>query len=142
MKSATLLRPTRDRRGNAWRSLRIQAQVVAAILVVGLFAAMAIQPTRQLLEQRERISTMTTDLRELQRSNLELEARIQRLKDPDFVEQRARDQIGLVRPGEIPFVVMPPSRTRKAERDARRRSEPVESPGQGFLEGFLDFVGL
>ena len=121
----------------------IGPQVVITLLVLGLLGAMAIEPTRQLLEQRERISAMADDLHEIERSNGRLAARIDRLQDPDFIEQRAREQIGLVRPGETAIVVMPPSKKMEKKTGKRPpRKAPVESPRLGFFDGFLNFVGL
>lgn len=113
------------------------------ILVVGLFCAMTIEPTRQLLEQRERLDEVAGDLQELQRINHGLQARIERLNDPDHVEQRARE-IGLVRPGEVPFVVMPPSRSMADTRgrSPARPERPAAAESAGAFETFLRFVGL
>ena len=124
--------------------LGIGPQVVITVLILGLLGAMAIEPTRQLIAQRERISGMAQDLDELQRSNSRLSARIDRLKDPDFLEQRAREQIGLVRPGETAIVVMPPSKKmdERAPKKKERRVKPEEPQPLGFVEGFLNFVGL
>ena len=124
--------------------LGIGPQVVITVLILGLLGAMAIEPTRQLLAQRERISGMAQDLDELQRSNNRLSARIDRLKDPDFLEQRAREQMGLVRPGETAIVVMPPSKKmdERAPKKKERRAKPEAPQPLGFVEGFLNFVGL
>lgn len=122
-------------------SLGMGPQIVALLLVVGLLGAMAIEPTRQLIAQSERIDGVSKDLSQIQRSNRRLEARIGRLKDPDFLEQRARD-IGLVRPGETAYVVMPPSRSR-AKADAAKKPVRTPPPARpGFIHGFLDFVGI
>ena len=123
-------------------SLGMGPQIVALLLVLGLLGAMAIEPTRQLIEQRERIEGMSADLRGIQRSNRRLENRIGRLKDPDFLEQRARN-IGLVRPGETAYVVMPPSKSASddAERSQKKVARPpVEEPG--FIDGLRAFLGL
>jgi cell division protein DivIC len=121
-------------------------QIVVLLLIVALVGAMAIEPTRRLLEQRDRIAGMSDDLREVQRLNGKLEHRIARLQDPDFIEQRAREQIGLIREGETTFVVMPPSRRaqrNKARARADRKPDPAPAPAEpGFIEGFFDFVGL
>lgn len=123
--------------------LGIGPQVVITFLVLGLLGAMAIEPTRQLVEQRERISAMASDLSEIQRSNNRLAARIERLQDPDFIEQRAREQIGLVRPGETAIVVMPPSkRMEKENGDRPDRARLSRARPLGFLDAFLNFVGL
>ena len=122
-------------------SLGMGPQVVALLLVLGLLGAMAIEPTRQLIEQRERIDGMSSELSQIQRSNRRLDARIGRLQDPDFLEQRARD-IGLVRPGETAYVVMPPSRSH-TQAEKAKRPEPMPAPVQpGFIDGFLAFVGI
>ncbi len=122
-------------------SLGMGPQIVALLLVLGLLGAMAIEPTRQLIEQRERIHGMSNDLEQIQRSNRRLEGRIGRLKDPDFLEQRARG-IGLVRPGETAYVVMPPSRSSsRPDKEKKVAPEPA-TPAPGFVDGFLSFLGL
>ncbi len=114
---------------------------MALLLVLGLLGAMAIEPTRQLIEQRERIDTMSQDLSQIQRSNRRLDARIGRLNDPDFLEQRARD-IGLVRPGETAYVVMPPSRSRTRPGASKEPTRSRPPPRPGFIHGLLDFIGI
>jgi cell division protein FtsB len=116
-------------------------QVIVILLVVGLFGAMAIGPTRQLIEQRQRIAGMASDLDAIERSNLRLERRIERLQNPDFVEQRARE-IGLVRAGETSIVVMPPSKRSQKERSRPEKGQTKAPKPLGFVEGFLNFVGF
>ena len=115
-------------------------QIVAFILVLGLVGAMGIQPTRRLLEQRDRISSAAADLRSVQMGNEQSEQQIARLNDPDYLEQRARE-FGLARPGETTFVVLPPSDTEQAKRKrAARKIEPPPPPG--FVDLLLHFIGL
>jgi cell division protein FtsB len=118
--------------------------MVLLLLVVGLVVAMAVEPTRQLLEQRRRIEGMAADLGRLDSLNERLEARIERLKDPDYIEQQARARSDLVRPGEETFIVMPPTRKqqrRSAERKASKQ-EILARPEPSFIEGFFDFIGV
>jgi cell division protein FtsB len=122
--------------------LGIGPQIVVGVLVLGLLAAMAIEPTRKLFEQRERISEMASDLHEISRSNNRLTARIERLRNPDFLEQRAREQMGLIRPGEIAIVVMPPSKHARPKTRPVDKAPPPPPPPRGFIEGLLNFVGL
>jgi cell division protein FtsB len=118
-------------------------QVIVVLLVIGLFGALLIEPTRQLLEQRERIAGMASHLEKIDRSNERLEDRIARLNDPDFLEQRARTQVGLVRPGETTYIVMPPSRGAGKPGKRADRKAPVTRPEPpGLIEGFLDFIGV
>ena len=118
-------------------------QVVALVLFVALLGAMVVEPARQLLTQRDRVAGLASDLEEIEGANDKLRGRIKRLKDPDFIEQKAREQAGLVRPGEVPIVVMPPSGDRRASAPERRKPQvsPVEDD-PGFVEGLLEFVGF
>lgn len=116
--------------------------MVVTALVLGLVGAMAIQPTRQLLAQRDRIGQMSGDLNALERENRRLEERVERLNDPDYLEQEAR-RVGLARPGETSYVVVPPSR--KQAKQSRKATAPPPAPEPAepsFLETFLQFVGL
>ena len=133
------------------------SQFVIVLLVVALMGAMAIEPVRQMLEQRELIGGMKSELNEVERSNTELRERIRRLNDADFIEQRAREQIGLVRPGEIPFVVMPAGESAKSKRkqnkkekkdaaaEAEAKAPAAKAPAEdepGFVENVLNFIGF
>ena len=128
--------------------LRVSPHVILLVLVLGLASAMAVEPTRQLLAQRDRIADMESELALIERQNRRLEVRIGQLQNPDFLEQQAREQVGLVMPGETAYIVMPP--TKKSQKDgapaqkrapAKPRVTPTERP-EGFLEGLLHFVGI
>ena len=127
--------------------LRIAPQLVLLLLVLGLASAMAVEPTRQLLAQRDRIADMEAELGVIERQNRRLELRIRQLQNPDFLEQQAREQIGLVMPGETAYVVTPPTkRAERKEAPSRRRATPQPrtsgADGEGFLEGLLHFIGI
>ena len=137
---------SRDRKGPFRRGrerLGMLPQMTALVLVLALAGAMAIQPTRQLLEQRDRISDMTADLQRANRSNEALEDRVERLKNPDYLEQVAREG-GYARPGETVYNVVPPSRKEQKLLENRRvnKEQQPTDPEPGFMERFLNFVGL
>ena len=116
--------------------------LVVFLLVIGLLSAMGIEPTLELTQQNERIARMKAELREIEGTNQRLERRIERLDDPDFLEQKAREQIGLVRPGETAYLVVPPERERPSDKRKEREAAPPPPPDPGFVEQLLDFVGL
>ena len=121
--------------------LGVAPQVAIVVLIVGLAATLAIEPTRQLLEQRNRISGMSEELQSIQRANERLENRVARLQDPGYLEKEARES-GLVRPGETGVVVMPPPEEGNGDDDAPKKPppEPVEEPS--FVESLQAFLGL
>jgi cell division protein FtsB len=123
--------------------LGLGPQIVVFFLILGLLGAMAIEPTRKLMDQRTRIDQATADLDQVNRSNQRLQARIDRLKDPDYVDQLARSQAGLVKPGEIAFVVMPPGRgAPPARKDAARAPQKAPPPDPSFVQSLLTFIGI
>jgi cell division protein FtsB len=119
------------------------APIVAVLLILGLIAAIAVEPARQLLAQRDRINGMSSELEELTATNQALEDRIDRLQDPDYLEQQARE-VGLVRPGETAYVVMPPGRKARLAKQRKRRAKtpPSPPPEPTFVDQLLTFMGL
>ena len=130
----TLLRTARLRLG-------VGPQIVAVVLMLGLAGAMAIEPTRRLIEQRDRIALMSQDLVALDGANLALERRITRLNDRDFLEQKARE-MGLVRRGEKLYVVLPPSRKVLQRRALRAERKNSHAEPASWLERALHFIGV
>jgi cell division protein FtsL len=81
----------------------------AAILAVMLIAIMLymVVPLRQYLDQRSQLAQMERQTELLQRKNTQLQRQVRELHDPAFLERMARECLGMVRPGQIGFVVVP-----------------------------------
>jgi len=135
-------------RGARADSLWVGPQIFAGVLVLALVGALAIGPTRQLIEQRRRVAETAQALQHARNQTKRLDTRIERLNDPDFLEQRARESLGLVRPGEQAYIVMPRSKAsergegRKAPQKAHRTEtrRPLDQPS--LLGEFLTFIGV
>lgn len=72
-----------------------------------ILLTLAVAPLRTLLEQRSRLDQLERQARGLTDRNDRLEARIDRFSDPVFLEHLARECLGMVRPGETAFVLVP-----------------------------------
>ena len=86
----------------------LMSQFVIVLLVVALMGAMAIEPARQLLDQRERVAGMQDDSRDVEQSNDDLRYRIKQAERPPTSSNSSAR--GADRPrssGRDPFVVMP-----------------------------------
>ena len=83
---------------------------VLAVLLLGALAltVSGIFPFRQLVAQQGQIDRTTEQLETLASENDRLEVEIAALQTDDEVERIARDQYGLVRPGEVGYVVVSP----------------------------------
>ena len=75
--------------------------MLAAVLFVLVLAAAG--PVRNFLAQRAEIDRLEARIGELEAERVQLRQEIERIRDPEYVEQLARC-VGMVRPGEIAFV--------------------------------------
>jgi cell division protein FtsB len=76
--------------------------VVALILLT-----LGVAPLRTLLDQRQHLDELQRQTSDLAARNAQLEARIERFNDPTYLERLARECLGMVRPGETAFVIVP-----------------------------------
>jgi cell division protein FtsB len=80
-----------------------------AILMVVLTALIfsLVVPLRTYMAQRDRLAQLERQTKVLQQQNDLLRSKVHQLHDPAYLERIARECLGMVRPGEIPFVVVP-----------------------------------
>ncbi len=97
--------------GERLRRPRVRITPRAAILTIVLTALLLylVVPLRAYLAQRDRLEQLTRRTQALEQGNGELRREIERLEDPRYLERLARECLGMVRPGEIAFVVVPAS---------------------------------
>lgn len=78
-----------------------------AVLVIAL-GVMATGPYADYTAAQERVHELVDRRAALDAAVEELEVEADRLQDPAALEEQARSQLGLVRPGEIPYIVVNP----------------------------------
>jgi cell division protein FtsL len=86
--------------------------VLLALIVLLLVVASA-GVLRQYVAQRSEIDRLARRVEALETERVRLERELARLHDPEHLERLARECLGMVRPGEIRFVVpngTPPAR--------------------------------
>lgn len=106
-------------------------------LLVGL-ATMAATPAQRYVEMQQRVDSLTQQREELADDVDALEERKERLRDPEEIELLARRELGLVRPGEISYVVVRPDRD-QPDVDAR---EPVADEDKPWWRRLGETLGL
>jgi cell division protein FtsB len=87
--------------------VRLNARAVALLLIALAVMLLAITPIRGYLDERGELRDLKDQATVLERQNDALHARILQLSDPTFLERIARECLGMVRPGETAFVVVP-----------------------------------
>ena len=89
------------------RRARLTARATILLVAVGAMGFLSIAPARLYLAQRAELAELSRQADALEEANGRLIDRTVRLKDPLFLERLARQCLGMVRPGEVAFVVVP-----------------------------------
>jgi cell division protein FtsB len=76
--------------------------------LLALLIAMGLGPLQRYVAMADRVDALTVTRDTLTAEVERLEDRRAQLEDPDTVELLARQELGLVKEGEIPFVVVTP----------------------------------
>jgi cell division protein FtsB len=101
------------------------ADVLLGVFLIGaltLGLLLLAPPFEGFLVARDRVAVLEQQALALEAENLRLERRLEDLDDDVTIELLARSQQGLVREGEIPFVIVPP------DVDAPRILDAPKSP--------------
>ena len=84
-----------------------------ALVVALLFGATTIaEPFANRREADARVALLEEQRAALAAENARLEQRAEDLEDPLTIELLAREQQGLVRPGDVPYILIPPEAER------------------------------
>ncbi len=82
--------------------------VVAFLTATGLSLVIVSGPIQTWMEQRDLVEQREAVVALLEKENAALAERVADLNDPATIEQEAREQQGMIRPGEVPYVIVPP----------------------------------
>lgn len=85
--------------------MRARGAVVATLLVVLLMSAL--YPIRQYVGQKSQVGDLVAQEQELTQRIAELRHQQGLLLSNDEIERIAREELGMVRPGEVAFAVLP-----------------------------------
>jgi cell division protein FtsB len=112
---------------------------VLAVVLLGALAltVSGVVPFRQLIEQRRAVEEGRQQLAALEDENRILEEDVAALYTDEEIERVARDQYGLVRPGETGYVIVSPP---GEEPIADEAAVPVEEAHRPWWVRFWDWV--
>lgn len=79
--------------------------LVAIILLVLGFAYNLLVQITKALRSGERLSTQAETVYKLEAKNKELKKKLSEIESPEFIEEQARDKLGLGRPGETVVII-------------------------------------
>lgn len=121
------------------RRIRPTLHGTLLLVTVLVLLAMAAAPARQTYDLQRQIQHEEERLEELRRQNALLEERLERLEDPEYLEKLAREQLGLVAPGETAYVVVdPPGATETVSPDDSGEDLPWYRRAWRKIKGIFD----
>ena len=89
------------------RRARITPRALVLVVVIGGLLFALIAPIRQYMEHTGHLDRLEEGVAELEAENEAFRAEIERLQDPDYIEYLARKCLGMVKKGEVAFVLVP-----------------------------------
>ena len=89
--------------------LRKRLAVVATLVVAGGVYLGFVFPTGEFLAERKQLQSAQGELQALKRTNQQLQTTVGRYENPTFLDKLAREEFGLVKPGEFSYQIMPGS---------------------------------
>ncbi len=72
---------------------------------IGLLLASYVSPLQQILEDRDRIYALHSDLATLEKETVAKERLTEELQTEEGVERAARERYGMIKPGEKVYIV-------------------------------------
>ncbi len=98
-------RSRRSRKRSSFGPLMLTGVLVLTVVVI---SAMAIGPLQRFTAAADRVAELEATRDALREEVDRLEDRKARLSDPEELELLARSELGLVKPGEVPYIVVTP----------------------------------
>ena len=84
--------------------MKARGAVIATVL--GVLILSALYPLRQYASQDEHVGSLVAQVRAMDRKIADLRRQQQALTSDDEIERIAREELGMVRPGEVAFAVV------------------------------------
>jgi cell division protein FtsB len=102
----TLDRDATPRRPRRRRARLTARATILCTLVIGVLV-LSVAPAQLYFEQRAELAQLERQAAALERTNETLASRAEQLRDHAYLERLARRCLGMVKPGEVAFVVVP-----------------------------------
>ena len=97
----------RDTTPRRRRRARLTARATILLTIMIGVLVLSVAPARMYFEQQAELARFEHEEAVLERKNEALSARADQLRDRTFLERLARQCLGMVKPGEVAFVVVP-----------------------------------
>ena len=125
-----------------WRvgGSRFPSGLLVAVLAPAFVLVLAATAQRALegYQMARQVEVVRREVAELRQQNLELQGRIARYRSDAYVERVAREELNLVRPGDVAVIVIAPTPEPTPHATPRPTATPQVSVPRRWLRHFFD----
>jgi cell division protein FtsB len=121
----------------------VKARGAVVMTLLGVLFLSALYPLRQYMSQDSHVNALARQSGALDRKIAELKRQQELLLSDDEIERVAREDLGMVRPGEVAFAVVPNPAAGGASRSApaaRTQSVSASTAGTAWYHHWWDAV--
>ncbi len=104
-----------------------------------VLGVMAVGPYADLTAAQTRVAALEGEQASLEGAVEALQSEAERLQDPAALEEQAREQLGMARPGEIPYIVTNPAEKPPVPVNASP-TIPPETAQPSLVDRLVDWV--
>jgi len=129
-----------ESRPAAWlRSFRLSGFALSLLLLVVAALVVLAPSLKTLVEQRQQIAELQTELDQAKGAVKDLKGQLDRWKDPAYIESQARDRLYYVFPGDISYLVVGEN-TGPATSDGQPISDKIQTTKVDWMRSLLSSV--
>jgi len=99
-----------------------KAMVYLLIIVIVVFAFKLMMNIRKVNQMEDRLNSLQQQVQNQIEENKELKEEIERVKSPEYVEKVAREELGLVKPGEILLIPVEEEQDNNQEENTQQQN--------------------
>src|SRR3954451_15717494 len=129
-----------ESRPAAWlRSFRLSGFALSLLLLVVAALVVLAPSLKTLVEQRQQIAELQTELDQAKGAVKDLKGELDRWKDPAYIESQARDRLYYVFPGDISYLVIGEN-TGPATHHGQPISDKIQTTKVDWMRSLLSSV--
>lgn len=109
--------------------------VLGIIAIIGMIMyGLYLDPTKTWMKQNSEMGVLDKRIGEVEKRNQALTKEQNELMSDEYIEQKAREELGLVKPGEEAYVVVDPAKKQEAVPNSQEPKKP------SFIDKIKKFV--
>ena len=129
-----------ESRPAAWlRSFRLSGFALSLLLLVVASLVVLAPSLKTLVEQRQQIADLQTQLDQAKGAVKDLKGQLDRWKDPAYIESQARDRLYYVFPGDVSYLVIGEN-TGPVTSDGQPISDKIQTTKVDWMRSLLSSV--